>query len=155
MGLDAVHAHGVVHRDLKPSNIMFRYDDSLALTDFGLGIQDEVDDAMTESGSIMGTAFYMSPEQCDGVRADACSDLYALGVVLYEMLTGQRPYTADSATMVFLQHVSAPIPELPWELSQFQPMVDRLLAKDPARRYSRASEVAAALCAVPVEAGAR
>jgi serine/threonine protein kinase/CheY-like chemotaxis protein len=140
-GLVAVHGHGVVHRDLKPSNIMFRYDDSLALTDFGLALNDNVDDAMTALGSVVGTPLYMSPEQCDGARADGRSDLYALGIVLFEMLTGRRPFAADSVAMVMLLHATAPIPELPWELSMFQPMVDRLLDKDPAQRYSTANEV--------------
>jgi serine/threonine protein kinase len=149
-GLAAIHGHHVVHRDLKPGNIMFRYDDSLALTDFGIAQSDSLEESMTATGSVVGTPFYMSPEQCDGFRANARSDLYALGVILFEMLVGQRPFTGNSASMVFWQHLSAPIPELPWRLSMFQPVIDNLLAKDPAERFARAADVVTALDNVPV-----
>jgi serine/threonine protein kinase len=139
-----------VHRDLKPGNIIFRYDDSLALTDFGIAQDDSLEESMTATGSVVGTPFYMSPEQCDGFRADVRSELYALGVILFEMLAGQRPFTGNSASMVFWQHLSAPIPELPWRLSMFQSVIDQLMAKDPADRYACAGDVVTALEHVPV-----
>lgn len=149
-GLEAIHGHHVVHRDLKPGNIMFRYDDSLALTDFGIAQNDSLEGSMTQTGSVVGTPYYMSPEQCEGSRTDARSDLYALGVILFEMLAGQRPFTGDSATAVLRQHLSAPIPELPWQFSMFQPVIDQLLAKDPADRFACADDVVIALEHVPV-----
>lgn len=144
-GLAVVHAHGIVHRDLKPGNVMFRYDESLALTDFGIARDLDAGHDMTTTGSVVGTPSYMSPEQCEGLPADARSDLYALGVMLFEMLTGRRPYNAESASMLFLQQAEAPIPELPPELARHQRLIERLMAKAPAERYPDAASLLADL----------
>ena len=144
-GLACIHARGVIHRDIKPGNVMFRYDDSLALTDFGIARRSDRESQLTGTGSVLGTPSYMSPEQCEGEPADARSDLYALGVVLYEMLTGVRPVRGDVPGVLFMQHLSAPVPELPAALASCQGLIDGLLAKDPAHRFQDAETAIEAL----------
>lgn len=137
-GLEQIHAINVVHRDLKPANIMFRGDDSLALADFGISKKiDEVSD-ITTLGQILGTPHYMSPEQGSGDDVDVRSDLYSLGVILYELLTGDKPYRAATAASLIYQHIHAPIPRLPSKLSQYQDIIDSLLAKTPDKRLQTA-----------------
>lgn len=144
-GLEQVHSIGVVHRDLKPANIMFRGDDSLALADFGISKKlDQVSD-ITTLGQILGTPHYMSPEQGEGDNVDTRSDLYSMGVILYELLTGDKPYTAPTAATLIYQHVHAPIPRLPSALKQYQDIIDALLAKDPKNRMQTARELINAL----------
>src|SRR5690606_12826429 len=95
--LAKVHSVGVLHRDLKPGNIMLREDDSIALIDFGLAKRMRLEQEITGSGEIFGTPYYMSPEQGHAGEVDARSDLYSLGVIFYEMLTGEKPYRASNA----------------------------------------------------------
>lgn len=139
--LGALHAAGICHRDLKPTNIMFREDGSLVLIDFGLAKQARFKAGITGTGAIFGTPYYMSPEQGNGSIVDQRSDLYSLGVVFYEMLTGRRPYEGDVAMAVIIQHREAPVPQLPAGLQHFQPLVDRLLAKRPEDRFQSVEEV--------------
>ncbi len=139
--LDAVHEVGVLHRDLKPGNIMMRADSSIALIDFGLAKHAGMQIDITGTGEIFGTPYYMSPEQGHGHDLDERSDLYSLGVIFYEMLTSRKPYLASTAMAVLYMHGNAPIPVLDRELAQYQPLVDRLLAKDPAERFSSAREL--------------
>ncbi|MBI2992659.1 MAG: protein kinase [Gammaproteobacteria bacterium] len=140
-GLDAIHGIGVVHRDLKPANIMFRGDDSLALADFGISKKMHGGSDLTTIGQVLGTPHYMSPEQGEGKLADHRADLYSTGVMLYELLTGHKPYTANTPAGVIYQHVHAELPTLPPTLAQFQHILDRTLAKDPAGRYRNAKEL--------------
>ena len=120
---------------------MFRGDDSLALADFGISKKiDEVND-ITTMGQILGTPHYMSPEQGEGQPVDARTDLYALGVLLYELLTGDKPYSAATPAALIYQHIHAPIPRLPSKLSQYQDIVDQLLAKRPEDRFQSARDV--------------
>ncbi len=147
-GLRAIHAVGIVHRDLKPGNIMFRSDDSLALADFGISKRLDDTSELTRNGSVLGTPNYISPEQAMGKLVDHRSDLYSAGVVLYEMLTGRKPYRAESAPALVYQHVHADIPHLPAALGRFQPIIDSLLAKQPEDRFSTADELSAALRSV-------
>ncbi len=138
--LDAIHSAGVIHRDLKPHNIMFRDADHLALVDFGLAKQIG-EKSITSTGGLLATPLYMSPEQCLGREQDARSDLYSLGVVLYEMLTGTRLYDSDSVAAIAFQHVHADIPRLLAPLSGYQPLLERLLAKHPDDRFQTAREL--------------
>ena len=151
--LTAVHHLGVMHRDLKPGNIMLRADDSLALIDFGVAKQIEGTVGMTAAGTIFGTPYYMSPEQGHGEAVDERSDLYSLGVIFYEMLTQRRPYSGSTPMQVIYQHRNAPIPELPAEVAWLEPVVHRLLAKQPKNRYQSAAELISALGLLRLMAG--
>jgi serine/threonine-protein kinase len=147
------HRHGVIHRDFKPHNVIVDDAGQAKVTDFGIARAGASE--MTETGSIMGTAQYLSPEQAQGHAVTAASDLYSIGVMLYEMLAGRLPFEGDSAVSVALKHLS----EQPPPLSQFRPDVNpalesvvmAALAKDPARRWQSAEEFAAALEAARVQ----
>ena len=143
--LAAIHGAGVLHRDLKPANIMFREDGSLALIDFGLAKEMRLHAAITGAGQIFGTPYYMSPEQGHAEPTDERSDLYSMGCIFYEMLMGQRPFTASTPMGVIYRHAHAPRPRLPRALTHFQPVLDRLLAVERVERYQSASELNAAL----------
>lgn len=140
-GLEAIHSLDIVHRDLKPGNVMFRADDSLALADFG--ISRRLDDSwdLTKTGAIIGTLSYLSPEQGLGRKVDQRTDLYALGMVLFEMLTGEKAFKANSPGALVYQHLYADVPTLPEAQAAYQPILDRLLAKEPDDRYQTASEL--------------
>jgi hypothetical protein len=141
--LQVVHAVGVLHRDLKPGNVMLRTDGSLAIIDFGLAKHVEMDVEITATGEIFGTPYYMSPEQGHGRELDARSDLYGLGVIFYEMLTRKKPFVAPTPMGVIYKHANEPIPRLEGELAPYQPLLDRLLAKDPSGRFASAEELLA------------
>jgi DNA-binding NarL/FixJ family response regulator len=143
--LEAVHAAGILHRDLKPANIMFRDDGSLALIDFGFAKRMTLEAALTGHGQIFGTPYYMSPEQGHAEATDQRADLYSLGCIVHEMLTGRRPFVGSTAMGVIYQHANAPRPKLPRELAAEQPMLDRLLAVDRAERFQSAAELLAAI----------
>jgi tRNA A-37 threonylcarbamoyl transferase component Bud32/ActR/RegA family two-component response regulator len=143
--LIAIHAAGIVHRDLKPSNIMLRADDSVALIDFGLARPALASSSVTAPNVRVGSPLYMSPEQVDGLPPDARCDLYALGVVLHELLTGRVPYAGDSVAMVLEQQRNAAPPRLAGRLQPYQPLLDALMAKAPTARMSSASAVLEAL----------
>lgn len=148
--LGAIHAAGILHRDLKPGNIMFRDASSLALIDFGLAKQIRLHAAITGTGQIFGTPYYMSPEQGHAEPTDERSDLYSLGCIVHEMLTGERPFTASSPMGVIYRHAHAPRPRLHRSLTAFQPVLDRLLAVDRLDRYQSAGELVEALDTVRV-----
>ena len=139
--LASVHDVGILHRDLKPGNIMFRRDDSVALIDFGLAKRMRLEEEITGSGEIFGTPYYMSPEQGHADDVDERSDIYSLGVVFYEMLTGDKPYRGSNAMSIIYKHSAAPIPLLPHRLSRYQALLNMLLAKRPDDRLQRASEI--------------
>ncbi len=143
--LAAVHGAGVLHRDLKPGNIMLRHDGSVALIDFGLSKDLALALDLTDSGTIFGTPHYMSPEQGHAEPLDARSDLYSLGVILFEMLTGHKPYRAENPMAIVYKHRKEPIPQLPAQFEAVQPLLERLLAKTPADRIATAEEAAEAL----------
>jgi serine/threonine protein kinase len=143
--LAIIHTAGVVHRDLKPANIMLRDDDSIALIDFGISQSLQAETSPESKGEIAGTPYYMSPEQARGEPTDERSDLYALGVILYQMLTGAKPYVGETTGAILDQHKSAPLPVLPADLVVHQPLLNKLLAKDPAQRYGSARETLEAI----------
>jgi len=138
--LSIIHTAGVVHRDLKPGNIMSRGDGTVALIDFGISQSTLLDDQWIDH-EIRGTPYYISPEQARGESTDERTDLYALGVILYQMLTGEKPYVGETTHAILDQHHEAPLPQLPDTLDQHQPLLDRLLAKDPAQRLGNAREL--------------
>jgi serine/threonine protein kinase len=139
--LDAIHAKGIVHRDLKPANILFRPDGRPVIVDFGLAKDLSATSTLTIAGQLLATPRYMSPEQCLNLPVDGRSDLYSLGVIFYEMLTGQRMYESANAANLVDMHVNAPVPQLPQQLSAHQGMLDGLLAKKPEDRFQSAREL--------------
>lgn len=140
-GLEAIHQAHIVHRDLKPDNIMVRQDGIVAITDFGVAKQVSMLITDTGAGEVVGTPYYLSPEQAQGQRVDARADLYSLGVLAYEMLTGNKPYHATTTQELLRLHVEAPVPTLPPEHRHIQPVLDRLMAKEVAQRYGSATEL--------------
>ena len=142
--LEFAHRTGIVHRDVKPQNVMLDRDGNAKVTDFGIARAG--DSGMTEAGSILGTAQYLAPEQAKGQRVDERSDLYSVGIVLYEMLTGAVPFKGDSAVTVALKHVNEMaaepaqlVPGMPYALNQ---IVLKAIAKDPEQRYQTAEQFA-------------
>jgi eukaryotic-like serine/threonine-protein kinase len=146
--LQVVHEAGLVHRDLKPPNVMLRENDAVALIDFGLARSLDGSTISTQTGVLLGSPYYMSPEQALGEPLDARSDFYSLGVICYEMLTGQKPYIGGTAMEVLQQHVSAPLPVLSPELSRYESFIRRLLAKARGERFVNAAEIIAAATAL-------
>jgi eukaryotic-like serine/threonine-protein kinase len=143
--LRVIHVFGILHRDLKPANVMLREDNSPVLIDFGLARRSVDDGGTTGVGQVLGSPYYISPEQAQGQRVDVRTDLYSLGVMFYEMLTGQRPYGGRSAVAIMSQHTSSPVPSLPESTAMQQPLVDRLMAKQQSDRYASADELLADL----------
>ncbi|MGI4837112.1 MAG: protein kinase domain-containing protein [Janthinobacterium lividum] len=143
--LGYAHAQGLVHRDVKPANILFRADGTAVLSDFGIAKSLDDRTQFTQAGFAVGTPSYMSPEQARGQDIDGRADLYALGVVLYEMLTGELPYMGTDALSTALAHLTEPLPELPISQGRYQGILTRLLAKDPAERFPDAAALVAAL----------
>ena len=146
--LDAAHAHGIVHRDVKPANLLLNDRGEVRVADFGIASAAGLD-SMTLTGTVLGTAGYLSPEQALGERATPASDLYSLAVVAYELLSGERPFASDSPTAEAAAHVNAPVPSIAERRASLPPALDhvfrRALAKDPARRHGSAREHVAAL----------
>jgi tRNA A-37 threonylcarbamoyl transferase component Bud32 len=150
--LNAIHSVGVLHRDLKPANVMLRADDSLCLIDFGLAKANETDVALTGTREIFGTPYYMSPEQGHAEEIDARSDLYSLGVMYFEMLTGRKPFTGTTAMEVIYKHKRAEIPEIGREFAEYEGILRRLLAKSPKDRYQSAGELLQAISSLKIPA---
>lgn len=143
--LGYAHDHGFIHRDIKPANILFREGGEATLTDFGIAKALESDKQLTQIGFAIGTPEYMSPEQARAVKIDGRSDLYSLGIVFYELLTGRRPFSSDDAFSTALMHINQPVPPLEEHLSAYQPVIDSLLAKAPEGRYDNARQLISAL----------
>lgn len=134
-GLAAAHESGIVHRDVKPGNILFRRDGTPLLSDFGIAKRLSGDSDLTSTGMFLGSPNYMAPEQSESGPIDGRADIYALGVILYEMLTGSRAYAADSVIDVILMHKKSPIPTLPPGLEPYQELLNLMMAKDRNERF--------------------
>lgn len=145
--LDAAHRGGVVHRDVKPGNLLLDREGALRVADFGIASAPGME-SLTMTGTVMGTAGYLSPEQAQGERASPASDRYALAVVAFELLAGRRPFESDSPTAEATAHVQAPIPSVSAQSdlpSELDPVFERALAKDPSQRFETAADFVAAL----------
>lgn len=142
--LAATHAKGVVHRDIKPENILRQDDGAFVLADFGIARM-LGGEGLTQEGACAGTPAYMAPEQWGQQPVDGRADIYSLGIVLFQMLTAQLPYAGDDGWAIGMQHLQAPLPRLPAECAALQPLLARLLAKDPALRFANADELIAAV----------
>ena len=150
-GLEAAHRAGIVHRDLKPDNIMVRKDGTMALTDFGIAKDLNAGSSMTVHGEVMGTPSYVAPEQAQGLPVGPAADVYSLGVMLFQMLAGRKPYQANDPANILYQHINSPIPQLPEDLAQWQDLINFLMTKSPQTRPRDASAVLAVFRAFGLE----
>ena len=150
--LAALHEAGALHRDLKPGNVLMRTSQRIALSDFGLAKHAALEMEITDPGLIFGTPHYMSPEQGHGETVDERSDLYSLGVILFEMLSGEKPFTDSNPMAIIYKHRNQPVPRLPQAAAHWQPLVDNLLAKRPGDRFASALLAEAALDKAAVQA---
>lgn len=145
-GLQAIHELDVVHRDLKPANILFKDDANLTITDFGAAKSLSIDKKdITIENVIVGTPYYMSPEQATSKIVDSRSDIYSIGVIFFQMLTGDRPFKGKTISELIRAHLKSPIPKLEGSLSRYQPMLEGLLAKNPDERFQSANDVMLAI----------
>ncbi len=136
---------GFIHRDVKPDNILLREDGSCVLGDFGIARATEAGTIMTKTGAVVGTPHYMSPEQLRGRAIDGRADLYSLGVVFFQLLTGKVPYEASDSLAVGIMHMTAPLPQLPAEYRFLQAVLEKMLAKEPVDRFQTGNELDVAL----------
>lgn len=136
--LDYAHVRGVVHRDVKAENVLFDENERPLLADFGIALRRGGNPRLTSAGLAVGSTAYMPPEQARGLEVDRRADLYSLGVLGWEMLTGRLPYCASDALTMALKHVQDPIPRLPGVLRHWQPLFDAALAKRPEDRPASA-----------------
>lgn len=143
--LHYAHSKGYIHRDVKPDNILLREDGSSVLSDFGIARAADSATMMTKTGSVVGTPHYMSPEQLRGRAVDGRADLYSLGVVFYQLLTGRVPYEASDSLAIGIMHMTAPLPALPGDYRQLQAILERMMAKEPADRFQTGAEIDQAL----------
>ena len=138
-GLAFAHDHGLIHRDVKPQNVLLNGDGRAKVTDFGIARSLDVDHGVTQTGTILGTSNYIAPEQASGQPVDAHTDVYSLGIVLYEMLTGELPFPGESFVAIAMKHIQEPSPnvldvrgDIPLRVAE---MIDRALEKDPEHRF--------------------
>ena len=140
--LSQIHALGIVHRDVKPDNLMLRANGSIALIDFGVAKHSQQQLEQTQHGEIVGSPHYMSPEQAAGKPVSAASDIYCLGVILYEMITRRRPFAAETLEVLLYKHIHEAPPPLETKFAEFQGLIDLALHKDPQRRFTSGQAIA-------------
>jgi len=143
--LHFAHKKGYIHRDVKSENILFNDAGQPVLTDFGIAKASNSSTQMTQTGKLIGTPEYMSPEQCRGKKLDGRSDIYSLGIILYEMVTRKVPYTGSDSVSVCILHVTKELPQLPARLAHFQWIIDKMLCKNPEGRFQTGQELALAI----------
>lgn len=143
-GLSHAHEHGVIHRDLKPDNILFDQFGRIKIADFGIAITKK-SQRKTKETQLLGSAHYMSPEQIQSRPIDHRSDIYSLGCIIYEKITGEHVYSASNDFSILMAHINKPLPILPAELSVWQPIIDQCLAKNPTDRYQSVADLKADL----------
>jgi len=143
--LDFLHRQNIIHRDIKPANILFRKDGTPVLTDFGIAKQLDQDVRLTLDRTALGSPYYLSPEQAECKPVDGRSDIYGLGIIFYELLTGRKPFQGDSPIEVILAHLTTPVPSLPADLSAYQDLLERMIAKAPGARYQTAGDMVTAI----------
>ena len=151
--LDYAHVRGVVHRDVKAENVLFDEAERPMLADFGIALRRGSNPRLTSTGMAVGSTAYMPPEQARGLDVDRRADLYSIGVLAWEMLTGRLPYNAADALSMALKHVQDPIPRLPASLKHWQGFIDKAMAKQPAERFSNAHDMLEALAELEKRAG--
>jgi serine/threonine-protein kinase PpkA len=139
--LDFLHRKNIIHRDIKPANILFHTDGTPILTDFGIAKQREIDTRLTLENTALGSPYYLSPEQAESKSLDGRADIYGLGIILYEMLTGTKPYQGASPIETILAHLTDPLPSLPTELRIYQDLLERMIAKNRDDRFESAGEM--------------
>ncbi|MFZ0788615.1 MAG: serine/threonine-protein kinase, partial [Chromatiaceae bacterium] len=149
--LGYAHRQGIVHRDIKPGNVLFTQSGAPVLTDFGIAKTVGNETKLTSTGMTVGSVGYMSPEQALGNEVDNRSDLYSLGVLFWQMLTGALPYSAQDPFALALKHANSPIPELPGALVRFQPVIERLMAKKPENRFASADDLVRFIDSIPYD----
>jgi serine/threonine-protein kinase PpkA len=149
LALEYAGKKGYVHRDIKPENIMLHEDGRAILTDFGIARGQEAARGLTLTGKAIGTPYFMSPEQTKGLTVDHRSDIYSLGVVLYQSIAGHVPFDGPSIVAIGIKHISEPIPTLPPGMELFQPIINKCMSKEPEHRYQSASELYTALESIP------
>ena len=149
--LGFAHERGVIHRDVKPANILFRLDGAAVLTDFGIAKELTQSTERTLAGSLLGSPFYLSPEQARGGVVGPQTDLYSLGALFYEMLTGQLPFQGESPVAIVMKHIKEPVPRLPYALARFQSLVDRTMAKSIQDRFQSAEELLTSIAQFKLE----
>lgn len=143
--LEIAHKKGVIHRDVKPGNILFRQDGTPVLADYGIAKDFERDTDVTVDGTVIGTPDYLAPEQARIEAIDGRTDIYGLGIIFFEMLTGRKPYEADSPVEIVFKHLNEPIPQLPEEFATYQPLLEKMTAKEPEDRFEDAADMLAAV----------
>lgn len=143
--LETAHKKGVIHRDVKPGNILFRQDGTPVMADYGIAKDFERETDVTVDGTVVGTPDYLAPEQARIEPIDGRTDVYGLGIIFYEMLTGEKPFAGTSPVEIVFKHLNEPIPKLPGELAMYQPLLEKMTAKAPGDRFKSAAAMVSAV----------
>jgi serine/threonine-protein kinase PpkA len=143
--LEVAHKKGVIHRDVKPGNILFRQDGTPVMADYGIAKEFDRKTDITVDGTVVGTPDYLAPEQARIEPVDGRTDLYGLGIIFYEMLTGKKPFEGETPVHIVFKHLNEPIPQLPEALAMYQPLLEKMTAKEPDDRFASATDMLSAV----------